>query len=407
MRSYLQPKLRRSVNLPMLVFYGLGNIFGAGIYVLVGKIAGIAGIYAPLSFIVACIVVFFTALSYAELCARYPLSAGEAVYVNEGFRVPWLSTLVGLMIAFSGLFSAAAILHGFYGYLNSIVVLPESAIILILVATLGVIAIWGIQESMFFVFILTLIEMLGLGMVIYAGFQYIQIDQINFISLAPPLEFSVLHLIIPGAFLAFYAFIGFEDMVNIAEEVKEPTKVIPKAIIITLVIVTFVYVSVVCISIFVMPIDALAQSSAPLKEVYENATGSDGTILSVIAMVAVINGALIQIIMVSRIFYGMGSQGWLPKFLTSVNDKTRTPIASIVVTVGFVFILVNLFELVTLAQFTSFFIFVVFTLVNLSLVFIKHRKPYIEGIKVYPVAIPIIAIIFNLILLGFQVISMF
>ncbi|MEJ2499106.1 MAG: amino acid permease [Sulfurovaceae bacterium] len=283
----------------------------------------------------------------------------------------------------------------------------ESAIILILVATLGVIAIWGIQESMFFVFILTLIEMLGLGMVIYAGFQYIQIDQINFISLAPPLEFSVLHLIIPGAFLAFYAFIGFEDMVNIAEEVKEPTKVIPKAIIITLVIVTFVYVSVVCISIFVMPIDALAQSSAPLKEVYENATGSDGTILSVIAMVAVINGALIQIIMVSRIFYGMGSQGWLPKFLTSVNDKTRTPIASIVVTVGFVFILVNLFELVTLAQFTSFFIFVVFTLVNLSLVFIKHRKPYIEGIKVYPVAIPIIAIIFNLILLGFQVISMF
>jgi basic amino acid/polyamine antiporter, APA family len=407
MRSYLQPKLRRSVNLPMLVFYGLGNIFGAGIYVLVGKIAGIAGIYAPLSFIVACIVVFFTALSYAELCARYPLSAGEAIYVNEGFRVPWFSTLVGLMIAFSGLFSAAAILHGFYGYLNSIVVLPELAIILILVATLGVIAIWGIQESMLFVFILTLIEMLGLGMIIYAGFQYIQIDQINFISLAPPLEFSVLHLIIPGAFLAFYAFIGFEDMVNIAEEVKEPTKVIPKAIIITLVIVTFVYVSVVCISIFVMPIDALAQSSAPLKEVYENATGSDGTILSVIAMVAVINGALIQIIMVSRIFYGMGSQGWLPKFLTSVNDKTRTPIASIVVTVGFVFILVNLFELVTLAQFTSFFIFVVFTLVNLSLVFIKHRKPYIEGIKVYPVAIPIIAIIFNLILLGFQVISMF
>jgi APA family basic amino acid/polyamine antiporter len=407
MQSYLQPKLRRSVNLPMLVFYGLGNIFGAGIYVLVGKIAGIAGIYAPLSFIVACIVVFFTALSYAELCARYPLSAGEAIYVNEGFRVPWFSTLVGLMIAFSGLFSAAAILHGFYGYLNSIVVLPELAIILILVATLGVIAIWGIQESMLFVFILTLIEMLGLGMIIYAGFQYIQIDQINFISLAPPLEFSVLHLIIPGAFLAFYAFIGFEDMVNIAEEVKEPTKVIPKAIIITLVIVTFVYVSVVCISIFVMPIDALAQSSAPLKEVYENATGSDGTILSVIAMVAVINGALIQIIMVSRIFYGMGSQGWLPKFLTSVNDKTRTPIASIVVTVGFVFILVNLFELVTLAQFTSFFIFVVFTLVNLSLVFIKHRKPYIEGIKVYPVAIPIIAIIFNLILLGFQVISMF
>ena len=407
MRSYLQPKLRRSVNLPMLVFYGLGNIFGAGIYVLIGEIAGIAGVYAPLSFIVACVVVFFTALSYAELCARYPLSAGEAFYINEGFHKPWLSTVTGLMIAFSGLFSSAAILHGFYGYLSSIVALPELVIILMLIVILSVIAIWGIRESMFFVFILTLAEMLGLGMVVYAGFDHIRIDQINFASLVPPLEFSVLHSIILGAFLAFYAFIGFEDMVNIAEEVKEPTKIMPKAIIITLVTVTFVYVSVAFVSIFVMPIDVLAQSSAPLREVYEKVTGSDGIMLSMIAMVAVINGALIQIIMASRIFYGMSSQGWLPKFLANVNVKTRTPIASIIVTAGFVFVLVNLFELVVLAQFTSFFIFVVFTLVNLSLIFIKRRKPYVEGIKVYPIMIPIIAIMFNLILLGFQILSMF
>jgi APA family basic amino acid/polyamine antiporter len=407
MQSGLQPKLRRSVNLPLLVFYGLGNIFGAGIYVLIGKMAGIAGMYVPLSFVVACFVVFFTALSYAELSARFPLSAGEAVYINEGFHKPWLSTVLGLMIALAGLLSSATILHGFYGYMSSIIVIPEFISTLILIVILSAIAIWGIKESMLFAFVLTLVEISGLGMVIYAGFDYIEIDQINFAAMLPPLEFSEFNAIVLGAFLAFYAFTGFEDMVNIAEEVKEPTKTMPRAIIITLVVVTLVYMAIAFVSIFIVPVNALAQSSAPLAKVYETATGSDAAILSVIAMIAVINGALIQIIMVSRILYGMSYQGWLPKFLANVNAKTRTPILSIIVTGGLIFILANLFELVTLAQFTSFFIFIVFTLVNLSLIRIKQREPYVEGIMVYPLAIPVMAIFLNLTLLTFQIMSLF
>ena len=400
-----QPKLKRSVNLPMLVFYGLGNIFGAGIYVLVGEMAGISGMYVPFSFLLACVVVLFTALSYAELSARYPVSAGEAVYINEGFQMPWLSTAVGLLIAISGLLSSATILHGFHGYMSTFVALPESLTIFSVLALLTAIAVWGIAESMMFAVALTLAETLGLLMVIYAGVGYIDMESINVASLVPPLEFSVYNAIILGAFLAFYAFIGFEDMVNIAEEVKTPTKTMPRAIIITLAVATVFYISVALVSILVVTPEELAGSSAPLADVYEKASGQSAGILSLIAMVAVINGALIQMIMVSRIFYGMSRQGWLPTFLSNVHPKTHTPIVATVVTALLVFTFTVIFEILTLAQFTSFFIFIVFTLVNFSLLLIKRKGSAPEGVRTFPTAVPVTAIMLNLVLLGFQIAS--
>lgn len=398
-------KLKRSVNLPMLVFYGLGNIFGAGIYVLVGEMAGISGMYVPFSFLLACVVVLFTALSYAELSARYPVSAGEAVYINEGFKMPWLSTAVGLLIAISGLLSSATILHGFHGYLSTFIALSESLTIFVVVSLLTAISIWGITESMIFAVVLTLAEIAGLSMVIYAGAGSIEVESINIAALVPPLEFSVLNVIILGAFLAFYAFIGFEDMVNIAEEVKNPTKTMPRAIIITLVVATLFYIVVALVSILVVTPEVLAGSTAPLAMVYETASGKSAGVLSLIAMVAVLNGALIQIIMVSRIFYGMSRQGWMPAFLSSVHPKTHTPVLSTVVTGILIFLFTVLFELLTLAQFTSFFIFIVFTLVNLSLLLIKRKDPAPEGIRTYHKVVPVTAITLNLVLLGFQIVS--
>jgi amino acid transporter len=222
----------------MLVFYGLGNIFGAGIYVLIGEIAGIAGVYLPLSFLLACVVVSFTALTYAELSARYPTSAGEAVYINAGFNNPTLSTLVGLIIAFTGLLSSATILHGFYGYLSTFIQTSEIITMLIVVIFISSIAIWGITQSITIAALLTLIETFGLSIIIYVGFDYISWDIQTLQAFIPPFEFTLINSIVLGAFLAFYAFIGFEDMVNIAEEVKNPTKTMPRAIIITLIIAT-------------------------------------------------------------------------------------------------------------------------------------------------------------------------
>lgn len=400
-------KLKRNVTLPMLVFYGLGNIFGAGIYVLIGEMAGIAGVYIPLSFLFACVVVSFTALAYAELSARYPMSAGEALYINAGFNNPTLSTIVGLSVALTGLLSSATILDGFHGYLVTFIDAPEIISTLIVVILISSIAIWGISQSIIITALLTLIETFGLSMVIYVGFDHVSWDIQTFKSFIPPMNFTLINAIILGAFLAFYAFIGFEDMVNIAEEVKDPSHTMPKAIIITLIIATLFYIAIAVISISVVPADELAGSHAPLAKVYETATHSKATILSIIALFAVINGALIQIIMASRIFYGMSTQGWLPNFLGIVHSKTHTPIYATVLAGLLVFLLATLFPILTLAQSTSFMIFIIFILVNISLIRIKIKEPTPQGIRTYPMAIPIIAIVLNLTLLGFQIVSGF
>ena len=407
MNSKHKHKLKRNVTLPMLVFYGLGNIFGAGIYVLIGEVAGIAGVYIPLSFLLACIVVSFTALTYAELSARYPMSAGEALYINAGFNSPILSTMVGLSIALTGLLSSATIIDGFHGYLSTFIQTPEIITTLIVIMLISAIAIWGISQSIAVTVLFTLIETFGLSMIIYVGYDYISWDIQTLQTFIPSFEITLVNSIILGAFLAFYAFIGFEDMVNIAEEVKNPSKTMPRAIIITLIIATLFYITIAVVSISVLPVEELANSSAPLAKVYESATHSNATILSIIALFAVINGALIQIIMVSRIFYGMSNQGWLPHFLSVVHPKTNTPIYATIIAGVLVFILASIFPILTLAKSTSFLIFIIFTLVNVSLILIKLKEPHPQGIRTYPMAIPIIAIILNLTLLGFQIISGF
>ena len=407
MNTEYTPKLKRNVTLPMLIFYGLGNIFGAGIYVLIGEMAGIAGVYIPLSFFLACIVISFTALTYAELSARYPQSAGVAVYINAGFSSPVLSTIVGLTIVFSGLLSSATLIDGFHSYLSIFIQTPEITTTLIAVILISSIAIWGIFQSITITVLLTLIECFGLCMIIYVGFGDISWDIQTFKSYIPPMSFTLINAIILGAFLAFFAFLGFEDMVNIAEEVKDPTKTMPKAILITLAVATIVYIIIALVSISVISVEELAHSNAPLAKVYETATHSKATILSIIALFAVINGALVQIIMASRIFYGMSTQGWIPNFLSIVHPKTHTPINATILAGLIVFFLSVYFPIITLAQSSSFLIFIIFTLVNVSLIIIKLKDPHPQDIKTYPIAIPVIAIVLNLTLLSFQIISGF
>ncbi|MDH5464999.1 MAG: amino acid permease, partial [Thiovulaceae bacterium] len=161
--------LARKITLPLLVFYGLGNILGAGIYVLIGKVAEIAGLYAPFAFLVALIVVGFTALSYMELSSRFPVAAGVAVYVQEGLHFRWLSLLVGITIALAGLISAAAIVNGFSGYLNELVDISKPLSITFLLFSICFIAIWGIGESVKIAAALTLLEIGGLLIIIWVG----------------------------------------------------------------------------------------------------------------------------------------------------------------------------------------------------------------------------------------------
>ena len=398
-------KLKREITLIPLILYGVGNIIGAGIYALIGEISAISGYFIPLAFLFACIIVLFTALSYAELSSRYPLSAGVAVYTNKAFKSKNFSTIVGLFVAFNGMLFAATIIQGFNGYITVFADIPDFISSFLLLCFLCGVAIWGIEQSVKVAAFLTIVESLGLFIIIYVGVEHLPNTNLDFSNLIPAFNLSSYHLIILGAFLAFFAFTGFEDIVNIAEEVKEPNKTMPKAIVISLFICTIIYMMIAFLSITVIEPDILAKSQAPLADVYKEATGNNPALLGTIGMLAMINGALIQLIMVSRIFFGMSVQGWFPSVFQTINPKTQTPIVATITATVIVYIFTLWMPLLTLAELTSFFIFIIFTIVNISLIKIKLSSTNEGEFFSVPLLIPITAVILNITMLTIELFS--
>jgi amino acid transporter len=398
-------ELKRSIGLPLLLFYGLGNILGAGIYVLIGKVAGEAGMYLPFAFFVASVVAAFSALTYSELSARYPLSAGEAVYIDEGFHITALSRLTGLLIAFAGMVSAATIARGFYGYFSVFIELPEPLVVAGIILALGLLCIWGISQSVTAAAMLTLIEIFGLLLVIWAGSDTLATVPASIDTLLPPFQAAPMTGIILGAFLAFFAFIGFEDMVNIAEEVKNPQRTLPTAILLALLIATLIYASVALVAVLSVDQDTLSSSKAPLADVLSATSDINPKLISLISMIAVINGALIQMIMASRLFYGMARKGWLWQPLSNVNARTRTPVTATLVVIAIILGLALWFPLETLARSTSFLVLTVFALANASLLSVKRSQPQPPGILNNPVWVPVTGLITCIGLLMFQLLG--
>ena len=385
-----QHQLKRSLSLPTVVFYGLGTILGAGVYVLIGKVAAAAGYYAPLAFLLAAVIAFFTAISYAELSSRLPFSAGEAVYVRRGLQKPGLAAFVGWMVVITGVVSAATLCKGFVGYLQIFMdVSPNIAITLSLLG-LTALAAWGIQESAFVISLITLIEVGGLLFVIGVALTSTHNGGQNPMTVLPDLSWADSTGIVLGAFIAFYAFIGFEDMVNIAEEVKNPRKVLPKAILIAIIISTILYLLVSVLAIRVLPLDVLANSDAPLATMVAYDQRFSPQLISVISLIAILNGALVQLIMGSRVLYGMGTRGGAPKFFAKIYSRTQTPVLSTVLLAVTILILALSISLVGLAQITSFVILCVFALIHLSLIALKRREPEAETAVTYSIAYLII-----------------
>ncbi len=397
--------LLRKISMPMLLFYGLGNILGAGIYVLIAEVANTAGMYAPFSFLVALVIVSFTALSYGELASRYPDAAGVALYVKKGLGSTRLSVIVGLTIALAALISAATIARGFTGYMQELLPVPEWLSLIGLIATLTLIAVWGIGQSVAIAVTLTFIEIGGLLLILWIGLPVLPTLPERALELIPPLEWGVWHAIALGGFLAFYAFLGFEDMVNIAEEVKAPERAYPKAIMIALVIATLLYLCVSLVSVLLLSSEQLATTAAPFAAIYEEATGQKATLISVIGTFAIINGALIQIIMASRMVYGISKRGWLPSPLAYVSAKRKTPVAATLLVSAITLAFALWLPLVTLAKLTSFLILIVFTVVNLALMRIKRRDPDPKGIYRVPFWVPLTGFVVNVLFFGVQLFS--
>lgn len=384
--------LRRTLSLPLLVLYGLGVTIGAGIYVLVGATAGIAGIYAPLSFMLAALVMLPSACSFAELVGRYPLSAGEAVYVRAGFGSNTLSLITGFMVVVVGTISAAAICIGSVGYIRQFIDWPGILLVPLVVVAMTSVAVWGVKEAVAFAATMTFIELVGLLLIIAGGFIGLASVDVPMQTQteAQPVPLSQITLgVIGGGVLAFFAFIGFEDLVNMAEETKAPVTTMPRAIFATLVISTALYVLVAFVAVMNVPILQLANSEAPLSLVFERTTGMSAHLISAIAIIATLNGVIVQIIMASRVVYGLARQGSLPEVLGRVQPFTGTPVVATCLIGALVMVLALAVPLHGLAEATSQVTLTIFALVNLALILIKRRGDEVpENTFIVPLWVP-------------------
>ena len=365
--------LLRTLSLTQLTLYGIGTILGAGIYVLVGEVANIAGSHMPLAFVLASLVVSFSAYSYGHLSRLYPVSAGEPIYVQQAFGLKALSSLVGYAIVFAGIVSAATIARGFSGYFAVFLELPDVLTISLLIILLTAIAAWGVKLSVTVAITTTLLELLGLAFVIYAGADKLPALFNNPDSPLIPDSLIAWQGVGAGAFLAFYAFIGFEDMVNMAEEVKQPERNMPRGILLALVTACLLYFIVTLCALAAVPLTELAASKAPLVLVVEQNTRIPIALMTSISIVAVVNGALLQIIMAARVLYGMGKKNMAPAFLATVHPRRQTPLSATLLVGTLVLSAALLAPLVTLAQATSGTILCILTLVNLALLRLNWR----------------------------------
>jgi amino acid transporter len=394
-RAEREPALKRAISRNMLLFFVLGDVLGAGIYALVGEVGGRSGGAIWTAFLVALLLAVFTAFAYAELVTKYPQAAGAALYVNRAFRMPFVTFMVAFAVMSSGITSAATLSRAFGGdYLKEFVSIPTVLAALVFITVVAAVNFRGISESVKLNVALTTIEVLGLLLIIVIALVAL-LDGEGDAGRA--FEFkegeSVVGAMVGGAALAFYALIGFEDSVNVAEETEEPQRDYPRALFAGLLIAGAIYLAVSALASMIVPTDTLAESSGPLLEVVQVGPLSVSTkLFAAIALFAVANGALINMIMASRLTYGMSRQGIVPRIFGVVHAGRRTPLAAIVFTTALAMILISTGDLSDLADTTVLLLLVVFIFVNVA-VLVLRRDRVAHAHFHAPTALPVIGIV--------------
>ena len=362
--------LLRVLGLPLLILYGVGVTIGAGIFVLVGAVLDVAGPRAPLAFVIAGLVAAVTAFSYATLARGFPNAAGAALYVKAAFgRGAGLP--VGLAVAVTAIVSSATITVGFTGYVAQLVDLPRPLTVLATLSFVGLLAARGVKESVGVAALFTVIEIGVLLALILAGHAVLASGDVWHAAFGLSGSFDTATLL-GAAVVAFFAFIGFEDIVNMAEETVEADRVVALAILGTLVVTTILYLAVALIAAGAPDPARVAGSDAPLAEMWRQITGGSSAWLSSLALFAVINGAIVQVIMASRLLYGMARERMLPALFAHVGTR-HTPTVAIWAVTGCIAILALTLPVQTLARLTSTVTLFVFVGVNLSLVVLGSR----------------------------------
>ncbi len=404
------PELRRTIGPWLLLFFIVGDIVGGGIYALVGEVGAEVGGAIWTAFLLALILAAFTATSYVELVTKYPRAGGSATYIHRAFGVPFVSFMVAVAVVCSGLTSASALALAFGGdYLTQFIQVPQVAAALVLILVLALINFRGISESVKLNAAFTSIEIFGLLLIVLIGIAALGAGTGD---PGRAFEFeggsSIPFLILAGAALSFYALIGFDDSVNVAEEVRHPSRVYPRALFGGLLLAGIVYLFVTFTASMVVPTQALAASDGPLLEVVQRGTLPIPLLLFAgIALFAVSNGALINLIMASRLIYGMADQDVMPRVFSKVHPRTRTPWVAIVFTLLIIVPLLFLGGgLEALASGTVVLLLLVFVTVNVSALVLRRDQVGHEHFRA-PTILPVLGVLVSLALLTQQEASTF
>ncbi|WP_320780581.1 APC family permease [Streptomyces sp. CRN 30] len=385
------PALKRTLTTPLLYLFILGDVLGAGVYVLVGQVAADAGgaVWAPLA--VALLLALLTAASYAELATKYPRAGGAAHYATRAFG-PFAGFVAGFCMLAAGIVSVAALARGFAGdYLSAFVTLPVGPVAVVFLALLALVNARGVKESTRANAVATVIEVGGLLTVVVLGGVLLlrgDGDLGRLGSLGTP-EQGPTAALLGGSVLAYYSFVGFETSVNVAEETRDPRRSYPRALFGALTTAGAVYVLVGVVASAAVPTARLAGSSGPLLEVVEAAGGVPPRLFGGVALVAVANGALLTGIMSSRLAYGMARDGLLPGVLARVLPGRRTPWAAIAVTTVLSMALALTGSVTTLAATLVLLLLVVFLAVDIA-VLVLRRDPGEPGHFRAPTALPVL-----------------
>lgn len=421
------PTLQRTLGGWQVLFYGLGSMLGAGIYGLVGKGAGIMGNAIWAGFVTAMVAALLTGLSYASVGSRHPKAGGAAYITGRAFRSPVLSTTVGVAVMMSGLTSMATGLQVIAGklvdsyqgarlmeflasqswlsWLNSSIVIKCFAIVL--AALVGAVIYRGIRESIWLNTVCTVIEAGGLIFIIAVGCRFW--GSVDYFE-TPPIAAGndavgglTAALLMQGALLTFFSFIGFEDILNVSEEVKNPRRDVPFGLVGAMILATLIYVAVAITAVSVLGWEALSKSAHPLDEVAARAApwfaGIDKVFYAV-TIFAIGNTALLNYLMGSRLLYGMGTQGLLPPVLSRVHPRRHTPHVAVVCLFGIVAALVAAGDVKALAEATVLLLLAVFALMNAALVVLKRRPGEEAGGFEIPVLIPALGALVCAVLFG-------
>ena len=384
--------LARSIGLFALIVYGVGDMIGAGIYGTIGVAAAKMGNAVWVAFLVSMTAALLTGLTYASLSSRYPRAAGAAFITQRAFGWRFLSYVVGLAVAFSGLTSMAAGSRVFAATLRPIIGSPPLwCLFLAFIGALTLVNLRGIRECVWMNMVCTAIEVGGLLFVIAVSLPYF--GRVDYLETPSATSGLTLPLVMSGAVLTFYAFVGFEDLLNLAEEVKNPQRTMPWGIVLAVACVTVIYVLVSVAVISVVPYAELAdpQKGAPLAQITKVAAPwLSHHIYTVITLFAVANTALMNFIMGSRLVYGMARQGLLPSALGSVHAARRTPHVAIFALGAIVSMLAFSGDISELASATSLLLLLVFGLMNSALIVLKLRKSEAQGHFEVPLAVPVL-----------------